>query len=360
VRFMLAVWCLSALIMFWSPVGSAEVRFPQLPKGGWKSNSVEGNRYNREAVILFSFTVKADGTLADITPIDGFYNESYAQLLLRDLKDKKMIPALIDQAPADFFGMKMTWRLENRNGQRLTPGFRQRYQKVADLVKGGQSAAAVNAVADLIDNHITSNYEYAFLNAALVPILSQLGRTHEAFRASRFATLREGLQEGYVPTGSHIHVGSDKNWHYLLPRENIMVVLRQQFAIAIELQNYRGALSAYQQLAAVSPLTDDDPMLVMASNLERKLQSGEPIATFGQVLKGRWTYEPMRPAFSLPVVQNGALKYVDVSCAFHQQRYPWSAVAQWVLQQSWGPCTVTVQGDEGATITLVEYARPAN
>jgi len=359
-RFMLAVSCLSALMMLWAPVGNADARFPQMPHGGWKSSSIEGNRYDREAVILFSFTVKADGTLADITPTDGFYNEDYTRLLLSDLKGKKMIPALLDEVPVDFRGMKMLWRLDRRNGQLMTPGFRQRYQKVADLVKAGQSALAVEAITDLIEHQISSNYEYAFLNAALVPILSQLGRTQEAFRASRFATLREGLQEAFVPTGSRIRVSGDKNWPYLLPRENILLALRQQFVIAVELQNYQAALSAYQQLAALSPFTDDDPMLVTARRIEQKLQTGEPIASLGQIFKGRWTYQPMRPAFSLPSVQNGALQFVDVSCAFHQQTYPWSAGVQWVLQQSWGPCSVTIRGDEGATFTLVEYARPAN
>lgn len=358
-KFPLASLCLALTLASAAPVRAADIQPPTMPPGGWKQFTVDVRGKDREASVLLNMTVKADGSLEDITAVDGFYNEAYAQIVMLGAKSKKLVPAKVDGVPVDYRGAQMLIRINLPGVATTGPGFGQRYQAAAAMVKAGQVAEGARAIEDLIANHISSNYEFAFLNAALVPIYGQLGRNHDALRASVLATLRDGVQEVVPPEASLTGAKPEIGWRYSLTRDAVPTLLRQQFVLASALQDNHAALSAFRQLAAISKVADDDPIAIRARTVQQRVLSLEPLASMALIRDGKWTYRPSRRVLSVADLQGGALKSMHLQCSFHQQEYPFSPDAEWVLQPSWGDCAVTFRGEEGTRFIVRETVAPS-
>lgn len=358
-KFPLASACIALSLCSAAPMFAAEIQPPAMVPGGWKQFSVDMRGRDREASVLITFTVKADGSLEDINAVDGFYNEAYALMVIRGAKSKKLLPAKVDGVPVDFHGAQMLIRISLPGVAATGPGFGQRYQAAAALVKAGQIEGGARAIEDMIANHVSSNYEFAFLNAALVPIYGQLGRNHDALRASVLATLRDGLQEVQSPAVSFGDAKASPGWRYSLPREVVPTLLRQQFVLAAALQDNHTALSAYRQLLAVSKVADDDPVAIRARTLQQRVLSLEPFSASALIRDGKWTYRPTRRVFAVTDVQGGTLKSVHLQCSLHEQDAAYSAGAQWMLQPAWGDCAVTFKGDDGTAFTVRESVPPS-
>ena len=358
-KFPLASVCVALTLFSAASICAAEIQPPAMVPGGWKQFSVDMRGRDREASVLISFTVKADGSLEDINVVDGFYNEAYALMVIRGAKSKKLLPAKVDGVPVDFHGAQMLIRINLPGVAPTGPGFGQRYQAAAALVKAGQVEDGARAIEDMIANHVSSNYEFAFLNAALVPIYGQLGRNHDALRASVLATLRDGLQEIHSPAASFGDAKAGPGWRYSLSREVVPTLLRQQFVLAAALQDNHTALSAYRQLLAVSKVADDDPVAIRARTLQQRVLSLEPFSASALIRDGSWTYRPVRRVLAVTDVQGGTLKSLHLQCSFHQQDYSFSADAEWVLQPSWGDCAVTFKGDDGTRFAVHESVAPS-
>ena len=358
-KFPLASLCLALTLASATPVRAADIQPPVMPPGGWKQLSVDMRGRDRDASVLLTFTVKADGSLDDISAVDGFYNDAYALMVTLGAKGKKLVPAKVDGMPVDYHDVHMLIRINLPGVAPTGPGFGQRYQAAAALVKAGQVAEGARAIEDMIANHIFSNYEFAFLNAALVPIYGQLGRNHDALRASELATLRDGVQEVLPPEASLASAKPEIGWRYSLTRDAVPTLLRQQFVLASALQHNHAALSAFRQLAAISKVADDDPIAIRARTLQQRVLSLEPFSASALIHDGKWTYRPSRRVLSVTDVQGGTLKSLHLQCSFHQQDYPFSPDAEWVLQPSWGSCAVTFKGDEGTRFAVRETAAPS-
>lgn len=332
----------------------AATQAPAMPQGGWKLSNIDLRGRDREAAIVFEFTVKADGSLADIAPVAGFHDAKYVLYLTQAVRTQKMVPASVDGKPVDFHGYRMLLQITLPSVAATGPGFGQRYQQATALVKAGQPEAAAKAIEEMIAGGISSNFEFAFLQAALVPIYAQLGRNHDALLASQLATLHNGPQQAFSPTGMVLSAKPDPRWGYILARDVVPNLLRQQFMLAVALQDSVSALSAHAQLAAIAPLPDDDPVAIRARTLQQRALSLEPIIAPVQLAGGTWSYRPMRRVVALADVQGGALKSVRLHCAFHQQDMPAVAGESWVLKPEWGDCVLALAGDPGTRLNVRE------
>lgn len=308
----------------------------------------------REAVVITTFTVKADGRTADVEVIGGFYDEALKNGVVRGIGDNRYEPARLNGQPIDYYGYQMVTMVTIGYGMTIVdPTFSRDRDKVAASVQAGDFAAAEARLQDMIRNKIRGLFEYAFLNETLVPIYIRLNRLPEALLASRQATLRQGAGEVNIPLGSRIRT-NDPGWPYILPRETLLTALRERFALAGALGLTAEALQTFSELNDLEPVPDDDPVARKAQALVAQFQTSPTLVSRGRIMKGGWRHSLARRSFTVTNVKGGSLKNLDLVCGNQRRSIPYAADADWTLPPAWGRCAVTFRGEEGTEFSIVE------
>jgi hypothetical protein len=306
----------------------------------------------RDQLIVVDMTVKKDGSVGDIDVVTGFYTDEYRSHAVLALGRLRFQPATSDGVPVDFYGYRFVLTTRKTFMTATHPAFQSEYAKVGELTQAGKVAAAEAEVQDLIKHRITTVFEYAFLNEALVPLYIKLDRPYDALRASRNATLRSGHMETEYFAGTRIKA-NDPNWPYFLPKDLLVNALRQRFTVAASLERFGEASATYDELRSLDELTDDDPIAVRAKDLERQSRSPEPILVHGKIEQGAWEFSPTRRLLSIQAAP-GAIRTVDIECRLHKESRRFDADHDLRLPPPWGACTLAFAGDAGADIQLKE------
>jgi hypothetical protein len=310
----------------------------------------------RDQLIVVDMTVKKDGSVGDIDVVTGFYNGEYRTHAVLALGRLHFQPATSDGVPVDFYGYRFVLSTRKTFMTSTHPAFQSEYAKVGELTQAGNFAAAEAEVQDLIKHRITTVFEYAFLNEALVPLYMKLDRPYDALRASRNATLRSGHIETEYFAGTRIKA-NDTNWPYFLPKDLLVNALRQRFAVAASLERFGEADATFNELRSLDELTDDDPVTVRAKDLERRSGSPEPLLVHGKIEQGEWEFSPTRRLLSIQVAP-GAIHTVGIECRLHKESRRFDAGHDLRLPPPWGACTLRFAGDEGTDIQLQEQFLP--
>jgi len=312
----------------------------------------------REGVVMTSFTVRMDGSTADIKVIGGFYNDFLQRAIVRDVSQMKFEPARVRGEPIDYFGYTLVTKFTFHLGMTIvTPDFQRDQKKfVADLQKG-DVASAEAIVQDMIQHKIRGLFEYAFLNESLVPIYIKLNRPYDALLASRQATLRDGDLEVNIPLGSHIRT-NDPSWPYILPREMLIPALRERFALSSALGLVGEALRTYVELNDIDPLPPGDAVTTRADALRIQLQTAPTLVSHGRISRDTWRHALVRRTFTITNVRGGVLSGFDLVCGHERRSLTYKADSEWTLPAAWGRCAVAFHGDDGTEFAIVEMQSP--
>ena len=307
----------------------------------------------REAVVVASFTVKADGSTADVALQGGFYDEEIAASVLREISNTRFEPATLAGQAIDFYGYTSTYRISHKLGTAISPRFRKDYEAVQALYQRGDYAGAEALINDLIANKIQGLFEFAFLNKTLIPIYLKRDRPHDALRASRLATLTDVPQESSTPFGSLIRQKAS-SWPYILPRDSLLAALRERFAIASSLGNLSEALQVADELHRITPLATTDPIAVEVKDLKERFVQAPQLVSQQRIGPTNALHLLSRRSFSVANLKNGGLKRIDVICSSERRSLDYKDAAEWTVPSSWGPCALQFHGSEGAVFSLVE------
>jgi hypothetical protein len=310
----------------------------------------------RDQLIVVDMTVKKDGSVGDVDVVTGFFDEEYRAHAVLALGRMRFQPATSDGVPVDYYGWRFVLTSRSTFMTTTHPGFQSEYAKVDALSQAGNYAAAEAEVQDLIKHKITTVFEYAFLNEALVPLYIKLDRPYDALRASRNATLRSGHMEAEYFAGSRIKA-NDPNWPYFLPKDLLVKALRQRFAVAASLERFGEASATYDELRSLDDLADDDPIALRAKDLERRNRSPEPLLVHGKIEQGQWEFSPTRRLLSIQAAP-GAIHTVDINCHVHKESVSFDPAHDLRLPPPWGACRLAFAGDEGTDIQLKEQFLP--
>jgi hypothetical protein len=348
--------CVSFLTLLVTSLSHAQIK-PPTQKGDNQLNI--GPLYGppRDRLIVVDLDIKQDGTVGNTDVVNGFFDDSYEAGAVPALRKLRFDPAMLNGAPVDFYGYRIVLTTRTSFAASTHPGFQGDYEKVAALTQSGDFAGAESFIQSMIKSRIVTVFEYAFLNSALVPIYTKLQRPYDALRASRNATLRSGHQEAEYFVGTRIKA-NDPSWPYFLPKEMLANALRQRFAVALALERYGEANAAYRELNALEPLPADDPIAVLATDLEKRRRSPEPLTTHGKIAKGEWEYSPTRRVISVRVNPAASIRSLDVKCSLHRETRSLDPEVKWVLPPTWGPCTLMFRGDDNAEVLVTENMLP--
>ena len=347
--------CILVLGVFMTGVCQAQIR-PPVHEAHLVVSIGQLHGLRRDQLIVVDMTVKKDGSVGDVDVVTGFYNDEYKAHAVLALGRLHFQPATSDGAPVDFYGWRFVLTTRDTFMTTTHPGFQGEYAKVDALSRAGDFAAAEAEVQDLIKHRITTVFEYAFLNEALVPLYLKLNRPYDALRASRIASLRSGFMETEYFSGTRIKA-NDPNWPYFLPKDLLVNALRQRFMVAAALERFGEANATYDELRSLDDLSEDDPIAVRAKDLQRLIRSPEPLLVHGKIEQGQWEFSPTRRLLSIQAMP-GAIHNVDIRCRVHKESMPFDPDHALRLPPPWGACTLTFAGDEGSDIVLKEQFLP--
>ena len=351
-----ALRCAALLALFATGLCHGQI-VPPRPKGNHLLSL--GPLYGppRDRVIVVDLSIKSDGTVGATEVVSGFFDDIYQARALPALRRLRFEPATLNGQPTEFYGYRTVLTTRKNFTTSTHPGFERDYEKVQALTQSGDYAGAESLIQDLIKSRITTVFEYAFLNEALVPLYVKLNRPYDALRASRIASLKSGYQQAEYYEGSRI-LANDPNWPYFLPKESLVGALRQRFTLAFFLERFAEANAAYHELNALQPLADDDPLAQRARDLESRRRSTEPMITHAKIEHGEWEYSPTRRLISVHAASPTAIHSVDVKCALHREKRSFEPDAALLLPPPWGACTLTYTGDEGTDLVVTENMLP--
>lgn len=140
-------------------------------------------------------------------------------------------------------------------------------------------------------------------------------------------------------------------------------LLRKTFALNAATGDLPAALDNYGSLIEFSPnLPTEDPAHRLNAKILAFVQGDAPYATPGAIgarcescsgISSAWNKKLLRQRFTLEAI-DGEVSEVKILCGDAYVSFVFMEETAWTVEASWGNCSVTVLGEDGATFKLVE------
>lgn len=132
--------------------------------------------------------IAADGTVADVEFLPGFYDDAVLRQLEEPLEALQFQPATAGGAPVAFPKLNVRVLLRGPNPPEVSENLREALVELATLVNNKDLPAAERFAVNLLDDEATRLFELAVLEDQLSAIYAEAGQVPEAIVASRLAT----------------------------------------------------------------------------------------------------------------------------------------------------------------------------
>ena len=312
-----------------------------------------------EALVVVGFTVKADGTTADVKAIDGFYSQPFADSAVAAVKRWTYKPATENGMAVDWQNMRIFIPyvfLDLEGG--AFPRFDNDYGTISKLLNTKDYAGAKAAIeASFQKRHIVLLYEFAMAKMALSQAELGLGHPQAALKAIQLATPVIDLprEKQNAQLGSAINTRMQLLSNAFLPKDQQKRALEMRFRLEASLGEYVYALETFARLNKLSPVPASDPIAQEADVIHKAFASGQPLAVSAALEDGEWHHRPRQNAFTITDLK-GSLSSIGIDCTRRTAKLPYQPDVDWTIPPTWGDCDVTVTGTQPATFTFVEFA----
>jgi TonB family protein len=139
-----------------------------------------------------------------------------------------------------------------------------------------------------------------------------------------------------------------------LSANDLKAALQYRNALELELGDAAGALATFARRNEIEPVPQNDPMAVQAAAIEQALGGDAPIAIKAKILDESWTHVPTRRTFAISAV-TGEIEGIRVECDRREAELEFAADTEWTLPETWGACTLMVDGDRDTEFVLYEF-----
>jgi TonB family protein len=310
---------------------------------------------DREALVSVRFRVRADGSVSDVELLDtGFHEKRFVDEVFRAMKTAQFRPAMKDGVPLDDFIVVQRIRFGlgvEANG--VTEEFRRELDKVGMLIRKGDNAGAHFHAEWMLSEKAKLLYEYAALQAQLAFTHASVGNVHRAFAAAKAAseqkspTQREFNLEDLAPPNSASY--------YMLPREAVTNLLELRFRLAASKGMLLESIKAYQELAGLVKIPEQDPRARTAAAIVAALKGDKPLVAQLRVdEKGYVAHNLSRGIFSL-APREGTPGKVRLNCAGQSSDFDYQPGMGWTVPANLEHCLVRIDADPGTEFDLVEF-----
>ncbi len=289
-----------------------------------------------EGWVKVRFTINADGSTSNIDVLDFMPSLFPIIDTANAIESWKFQPAIIN-------GDAVAWHnnivivnfdlpeIPNISG----PQFTTQYTVVQKLLSENRLVPAARQANENLSKSTFSLHDLGLGNMQLGMIEMQRQDLYLAYLAITRATLPEVNQ---------------------LTSEELDIALQYRFNLEISLGRYLDALESYNRRLELGNVKTADNMHQQATQLQQALDQGLTLAAKGKILEKEagWFFVPFRRTFSIADI-DGKIDSIDVVCNTQIIELDYQPDVEWALPESWGDCSLIVNGDKNTTFNFYEF-----
>lgn len=346
--------------------------------------------FGSDAIVRARFTVKADGTTADVELLGPMGNPFLDQMLTRNIAAWTFTPGTMDGAAVDFHNQEvlMSFRVDpnapapaiggpggggpssgSRRGpapkpdapapdaappafmdpaQRppvplgLTPDAKEQVEAISALLADKDYKKALSEIDKAQRRNVSTVMDFALMNELKTTALMATNEVFAALEASKLATLSSTNARGEE--------------EFFLTDDILRSALYKRFVLAMLVNQNQLALDTYELLQARVPLPADDKIHEQVKTVIAKLESPDPRMLQAQIVEDRWTFAPARRIFTVANVE-GKLDRIVARCDRRDLELEYQQDVDWTLPSTLGNCQLDFEGRDGTTFVVYEFAQ---
>jgi hypothetical protein len=139
-----------------------------------------------------------------------------------------------------------------------------------------------------------------------------------------------------------------------LSDDELRVALDYRFALELQLGLAVEALATFDRLQAIAPVPEGEGTAAQAAALRTALSGDSTIVVKGRLDEAPWMHTLSRRTFAIADV-DGNVRSLDVECDRRTTELEFESDVEWSLPESWGACSVFVDGKRDTTFNLYEF-----
>lgn len=289
--------------------------------------------------VTIRYSVLADGTTANVRALNVVPPTIDAEPVLRAAEQWIFAPGTRDGAAIDWHNNETRVVFRSQGGGSPTAdAFAEAYAEVGSLLEGGDHERALAASQTLIaeDAARLSEIGLALVQQALIHVERE--DYHSALAPLQMAT------DPRVP---------------MLDGVQLFTALQLRMQVEQNLSHTHEAIQSYQRLTKGIGPNEPNQLQPQGDLLMRVWEEEPMLAVSGRIDNGSWRFDVERPFFYIAAI-DGNIATIEAECETQRIALPFDPDADYQLPESFGACTLFVQGDEGTTFSLVEALPPTN
>ncbi len=301
--------------------------------------SVSSQRSPGEGWVKLRYTVRSDGTTADVRAVDVMTAGFDPSTAVAAVEAWRFEPALVDGLPVDWYHNLVVITFSRGNaGHTAWPEYAEAFEAVAGLIAAARLEDARTGNEVMLTELAFTLEEIALAQMQRAAIEHALGDRHAALTAIRRATEPEVKALG---------------------DEELRLALEHRFALELELGRAAEALQTFERRAALGRIPSREALARQAAVLRETLAEPETsLAIQGRVDdSGRWNHTLHWNTFAVGDVDGNA-DGLEVACHRRKADLPLEQEMEVTIPESWGGCALSVIGRPGTTFTLYEFQTP--
>ncbi len=274
---------------------------------------------------------------------DTARHRDFEREALRALPGWRFKPATLDGKPVVRENVLQTMTFLIRDGAAMTPHFRSRMIRVSNALSEQDFDEAWEEIGVMKEMRLTYLTEHAYLAMLEAMTWQEQGEEAKALEAAEWS--ESMFTENAVP-------------------EAHQQVLRMAIFLNAKQHNLSTALDHFDTLVEeTGGLPEDDPIHEVVRRIEGALAAEAPIVRDGAIEacdkcrdEQHFYYAQLNRGRFLVDVQEGAVERVKISCQPAHVTLAWAENVAWNVGNEADQCWVTVYGEPGSRLRLVELA----
>ena len=284
-----------------------------------------------EGWVVVRYTVLADGSTDDVTVVEKMPPMLVDRGAVDAVEGWSFEPAKADGAPIDWHNNEAVIVFDV-DAVPLTPspGFLAAWQGVQTELTEGNVDKALRSNRNMQPFRL-ADIGLAQMQQATINI--RLGNNHAALYAIRRVT------DPGIPA---------------LADQDLASALQYRNALELQLGDMMAAIETFERRTEMGAVADGDPVASAMPTIRKALGEGGAIGISALILDDAWRHKLGRRTFSIGDVE-GQLEDIRVECNRRVTELEYAADAEWTLPESWGECSVFVEGKDDTTFRFFEF-----
>jgi hypothetical protein len=295
----------------------------------------------------------AQGTNAIGEAVDGWAIVRYSVLANGTTSNVRVIEAVppsLSKGPIQRAVEDWTFRPATNNGSAIDWHNGESVVSFGDDTLGEPSAAFDAAYEAILS--LTEDQLYTQATAALQTLLNEqaIGRIELGQAVTHLATISV-LQQNPHKALRYLRLVTDQRIG-VLPLQSLFTALQVRFRQETTLGRVREALATHEIIAAGLDPNAEDPYGAVVDSLEQLWETEQFLAVPGQIDDAPWRFDIGRRYFYLDDIQ-GEVESLDIECDTRRLTIEFQPEADFQLPDSFGDCTLFVNGTPGTKFSYI-------